>query len=60
MKGVGGKAFCAGGDVVTISKSGSGALGDGGAMSRDFFREEYIADYALGMQCMHILKGCCI
>ena len=48
MKGVGGKAFCAGGDVVAISKSGSGQLGDGGALSRDFFHDEYITDFALG------------
>jgi 3-hydroxyisobutyryl-CoA hydrolase len=48
MKGVGGKAFCAGGDVVAISKSGSGSLGDQGALARDFFKEEYVADYALG------------
>lgn len=48
MKGVGGKAFCAGGDVVAISKSGLGTLGDNGSMSRDFFKEEYIADFALG------------
>lgn len=47
IKGVGGKAFCAGGDVVAIAKSGSGALGDSGALARDFFREEYIADFAL-------------
>eukprot|EP00053_Salpingoeca_punica_P011251 m.100474 g.100474 ORF g.100474 m.100474 type:complete len:381 (-) comp15627_c0_seq2:343-1485(-) len=45
MTGAGEKAFCAGGDVVTVAKSGSGKLGDGGAFARDFFAEEYKTDY---------------
>lgn len=46
MTGEGSKAFCAGGDVVAVVKSGRGG-DDGGAMARDFFREEYILDHIL-------------
>ena len=45
MKGAGGKAFCAGGDVVAIAESSKGS--DGGELSRSFFREEYVLDYLL-------------
>lgn len=38
INGVGGKAFCAGGDVRTIVES---ARQPGNTMSSDFFREEY-------------------
>eukprot|EP00056_Hartaetosiga_gracilis_P011894 m.184463 g.184463 ORF g.184463 m.184463 type:complete len:396 (+) comp13597_c2_seq2:2986-4173(+) len=47
MRGAGSKAFCAGGDVVLIAKSAKGQLDDGGQLYKDFFREEYVADYAL-------------
>lgn len=43
---LGAKAFCAGGDVVAVVKSGRGG-DDGGAMARDFFREEYVLDHIL-------------
>eukprot|EP00041_Stephanoeca_diplocostata_P013168 m.227623 g.227623 ORF g.227623 m.227623 type:complete len:387 (+) comp19250_c0_seq2:70-1230(+) len=46
LKGAGEKALCAGGDVVSVAKSGRGG-DDGGALARDFFREEYILDYQL-------------
>lgn len=54
MKGAGGKAFCAGGDVKTIWQElvnlppGSDiGTGKPGMMHTDFFREEYIMNYRL-------------
>jgi 3-hydroxyisobutyryl-CoA hydrolase len=54
MKGAGGKAFCAGGDVKTIwqelaSLPPGTEIGTGkpGKMHTDFFREEYIMNYRL-------------
>eukprot|EP00927_Polykrikos_kofoidii_P010778 TRINITY_DN14556_c0_g2_i1.p1 TRINITY_DN14556_c0_g2~~TRINITY_DN14556_c0_g2_i1.p1 ORF type:complete len:391 (-),score=71.32 TRINITY_DN14556_c0_g2_i1:397-1569(-) len=41
MKGAGGKAFCAGGDVVAIATDKEGTL------RRDFFRDEYRLNYAI-------------
>jgi 3-hydroxyisobutyryl-CoA hydrolase len=46
MKGAGDKAFCAGGDIRAIYDSEK----SGGTLSRDFFREEYILNYALAKQ----------
>ena len=54
MKGAGGKAFCAGGDVKTIwqelkdlpAGTEIGA-GQAGVMHSDFFRDEYIMNYML-------------
>ena len=43
LRGAGGKAFCAGGDVVAMAKE----RGTDGTLRRDFFREEYIVDYKL-------------
>lgn len=49
MKGAGGKAFCAGGDVVTVRRSilesPNPAPGIQGNDYADFFREEYQLDY---------------
>jgi 3-hydroxyisobutyryl-CoA hydrolase len=47
LKGAGAKAFCAGGDVVAVAQSASGALGDGRALAREFFYEEYELDYKI-------------
>ncbi|XP_077436737.1 3-hydroxyisobutyryl-CoA hydrolase, mitochondrial [Vanacampus margaritifer] len=44
IKGVGGKAFCAGGDVRAITEAGK--VGD--PLARVFFREEYILNNAIG------------
>ncbi|XP_074766718.1 3-hydroxyisobutyryl-CoA hydrolase, mitochondrial isoform X1 [Athene noctua] len=44
MKGTGGKAFCAGGDIIAISDAGK--VGD--RLTQDFFREEYILNNAVG------------
>ena len=41
IKGAGGKAFCAGGDIVSI------ATDDEGSLKRDFFLEEYKLNYAI-------------
>jgi enoyl-CoA hydratase/carnithine racemase len=45
MRGAGGKAFCAGGDVVSVRKAvlekEMGRLGERGHEAADFFREEY-------------------
>lgn len=51
MKGAGEKAFCAGGDVVTVRKSvlehPGASLGVRGMYSADFFREEYQLNHAI-------------
>jgi enoyl-CoA hydratase/carnithine racemase len=58
VKGAGGKAFCAGGDVKAIWQELQGAdkelplnvVGSGkpGYLHSDFFRQEYIMNYLLG------------
>jgi enoyl-CoA hydratase/carnithine racemase len=48
VKGAGPKAFCAGGDVVAVSKS----YKDSGGQSRyhtDFFRDEYRLNHRIGV-----------
>ena len=42
IKGTGGKAFCAGGDVVAVVQGGPSES------SKSFFREEYILNYKIG------------
>eukprot|EP01038_Epipyxis_sp_PR26KG_P013447 gene13447-18031_t len=59
VKGNGGKAFCAGGDVKAIwqeitdlkVKSSNNVIGSGqlGYLHGDFFRQEYIMNYLLGV-----------
>uniref|UniRef100_A0A8C6WML8 3-hydroxyisobutyryl-CoA hydrolase n=1 Tax=Neogobius melanostomus TaxID=47308 RepID=A0A8C6WML8_9GOBI len=44
IKAVGGKAFCAGGDIRAVTEAGK--VGD--PLSEDFFREEYILNHAIG------------
>ncbi|KAK7938317.1 hypothetical protein WMY93_001643 [Mugilogobius chulae] len=44
IKGVGGKAFCAGGDIRAVTEAGK--VGD--PLAEDFFREEYILNHAIG------------
>ncbi|NXM75884.1 HIBCH protein, partial [Serilophus lunatus] len=44
IKGTGGKAFSAGGDVIAISEAGKA----GDKMTRDFFRREYRLNNAIG------------
>ncbi|XP_009949289.1 PREDICTED: 3-hydroxyisobutyryl-CoA hydrolase, mitochondrial-like, partial [Leptosomus discolor] len=44
IKGTGGKAFCAGGDIRAITDAGK----VGGRLAQDFFREEYILNNAIG------------
>ncbi|KAI4905130.1 hypothetical protein NFI96_020265 [Prochilodus magdalenae] len=44
IKGVGGKAFCAGGDIRAVSDAGKA----GDPLTQDFFREEYILNNAIG------------
>ncbi|XP_074652152.1 3-hydroxyisobutyryl-CoA hydrolase, mitochondrial-like isoform X2 [Tubulanus polymorphus] len=44
IKGTGGKAFCAGGDVRAITESGK----EGTSYHKDFFKEEYILNNAIG------------
>ncbi|KAM9850682.1 3-hydroxyisobutyryl-CoA hydrolase, mitochondrial isoform 2-T2 [Aulostomus maculatus] len=44
IKAVGGKAFCAGGDIREVTEAGK----VGGPLARDFFREEYILNNAIG------------
>ncbi len=49
IRGAGGKAFCAGGDVKSVYYDGLAAKkGEGdGALTRDFFREEYQLNQAI-------------
>ncbi|XP_014809819.1 PREDICTED: 3-hydroxyisobutyryl-CoA hydrolase, mitochondrial isoform X1 [Calidris pugnax] len=44
IKGTGGKAFCAGGDIRAITDAGK--VGD--RLAQDFFREEYMLNNAIG------------
>ncbi|KAG7330812.1 hypothetical protein KOW79_004781 [Hemibagrus wyckioides] len=44
IKGAGGKAFCAGGDIRAIAEAGKA----GGSLVHDLFREEYMLNYAIG------------
>jgi 3-hydroxyisobutyryl-CoA hydrolase len=44
VKGNGGKAFCAGGDVVAVTKS----YKEKTSLHKDFFREEYQLNYLIG------------
>ena len=46
MSGTGGKAFCAGGDIVTLYKANVTEGADKSCM-RDFFASEYLLDYTL-------------
>ncbi|MGQ0674759.1 MAG: enoyl-CoA hydratase/isomerase family protein [Rhodospirillales bacterium] len=43
LRGAGGRAFCAGGDVVAVHDAGKA----GDRMTRDFFREEYTLNYRI-------------
>ncbi|KAG7240517.1 hypothetical protein INR49_026801 [Caranx melampygus] len=45
IKGAGGKAFCAGGDIRAVTEAGK--VGD--PLAQDFFREEYILNNAIGV-----------
>ncbi|KAM4609274.1 3-hydroxyisobutyryl-CoA hydrolase, mitochondrial [Polymixia lowei] len=44
IKGAGGKAFCAGGDIRAVTEAGK--VGD--SLAQDFFREEYIMNNTIG------------
>lgn len=45
IKGTGGKAFCAGGDIRAVTEAGK--VGD--SLAEDFFREEYILNNTIGV-----------
>lgn len=45
MSGVGGKAFCAGGDIKMVYDSGTGKLDP--SIKAKFFHDEYVLDYSL-------------
>uniref|UniRef100_A0A3P8S0L9 3-hydroxyisobutyryl-CoA hydrolase n=1 Tax=Amphiprion percula TaxID=161767 RepID=A0A3P8S0L9_AMPPE len=44
IKGAGGKAFCAGGDIRAVTEAGKA----GDSLAQDFFREEYILNNTIG------------
>ncbi|XP_065108173.1 3-hydroxyisobutyryl-CoA hydrolase, mitochondrial [Paramisgurnus dabryanus] len=44
IKGTGGKAFCAGGDIRAVTEAGK----SGDSLAQDFFREEYILNNTIG------------
>eukprot|EP00080_Pristionchus_pacificus_P003296 PDM63316.1 hypothetical protein PRIPAC_50531 [Pristionchus pacificus] len=49
VKGAGGKAFCAGGDVLAVTKSAQDAKAGGeSTLHKDFFREEYQLNHLIG------------
>lgn len=45
IQGAGGKSFCAGGDVVSITREGPTK---GAAIGRAFFQQEYLLDHLIG------------
>eukprot|EP00808_Paulinella_micropora_P005150 g54911.t1 len=47
MQGAGGKAFCAGGDVVAVAKASKQDRTQPNNVSRTFFRDEYKLDYQI-------------
>ena len=46
LSGMGGKAFCAGGDIVSVYKAGI-TPGADRSICADFFAREYLLDYSL-------------
>ena len=46
MSGMGGKAFCAGGDIVSLYKAHVDPNADKSCL-KDFFAREYLLDYSL-------------
>jgi 3-hydroxyisobutyryl-CoA hydrolase len=44
IKGAGEKAFCAGGDVLSVTQSAK----SGGTIHKEFFREEYMLNFLIG------------
>lgn len=49
LKGSGDKAFCAGGDIVAVTKSAKEAANGGtSTVHKDFFREEYRLNHLIG------------
>ncbi|CAG9539598.1 unnamed protein product [Cercopithifilaria johnstoni] len=48
VKGAGSKAFCAGGDIVAVSRSAQ-ANDPSNTIYKDFFREEYIMNHLIGV-----------
>jgi enoyl-CoA hydratase len=64
IRGAGGRAFCAGGDVLAIAEAGRalkrGDADGAGALARDFFREEYILNrriHALAKPYIALIDG---
>ncbi|CAE8633348.1 unnamed protein product, partial [Polarella glacialis] len=53
MEGAGGKAFCAGGDVVKVREESM----NGGTLPQDFFYEEYAVVFRLAT--LYERTGCC-
>ena len=47
ISGTGGKAFCAGGDIVSLYHANAGKPGTDPKVKATFFADEYLADYAL-------------
>ena len=47
ISGTGGKAFCAGGDIVSLYHANAGKEGYDPATKAQFFAQEYLLDYGL-------------
>jgi enoyl-CoA hydratase/carnithine racemase len=45
ISGTGGKAFCAGGDIVSVYHANTGKLPE--SIKAEFFAREYLMDYSL-------------
>ena len=56
LSGMGGKAFCAGGDVVSVYKSAKGLIPDK-SIPKDFFAREYLLDYTLSNMKKRSIQG---
>ncbi len=62
IRGAGGKAFCAGGDMRAVAAS-VGGVGGGGELQREFFRTEYALNHRihhLGKPFIALVDGICM
>jgi enoyl-CoA hydratase/carnithine racemase len=48
VRGTGGRAFCAGGDIKALHECASTGTAEGRKAAHDFFREEYTLNHAIG------------
>ncbi len=56
FRGVGGKAFCAGGDIRSLHQSASSGTPEGREVAQSFFREEYALNNTIGTSKMPVVS----